>query len=114
MSEHLEFIQSLKLGDQVAVIEGCITEDDSLSKVISVTAKYIQVERYPSLKFDRQTGKQVSKKRTYRYLFCPKTLQIQKDHFSYKERLVDLLDERIITSYKFKRCYSALEEILKD
>lgn len=111
MSEHTEFLESLKAGDKVAIFEGYV-EDNILSEVVSVTTKYIQVERYPSLRFDRQTGKQVSKKRHYRYLFCPKELQSRKDHDSYKEAIVKLLDEHTLTSDKFNRCYAALEEIL--
>lgn len=109
----IEFVKSLKVGDKVAVFEG-YTDDDALSEVVSITAKYIQIERYPSLRFDRQTGKQVSKKRHYRYLYCPEELQIQKDHDSYKEKLVKLLDFSTITEERYEQCRTALEQILKD
>lgn len=109
--DRAEFIKSLKVGDKVATFEGYV-DDNILTEVVSVTAKYIQVQRYPSLRFDRQTGNQISKKRHYRYLFAPNELQNQKEHASYKEDLVKLLDEHTINLDKFNRCYSALEEIL--
>lgn len=115
MSERTEFVESLKVGDKVAVFEGYV-DDSVLSEVVSVTAKHIQVERYPSLRFDRQTGKQISKtgKRAYRYLFCPQELEVQKAHDTYKEKIIFLLDAHTITSDNFDRCYSALQEILDE
>lgn len=111
VTEHAEFIKSLKVGDKVAIFEGYV-DDNVLSEVTSVTTKCIKVQRYPSLQFDRQTGNQISKKRHYRYLYDPKELLIQKEHSKYKDKLVDLLNDATITADKFDRCYSALEEIL--
>lgn len=113
VTEHAEFIKSLKVGDTVAIFEGYV-DDNVLSEVTSVTTKYIKVQRYPSLQFDRQTGNQVSKKRHYRYLYDPKELLIQKEHGKYKDKLVDLLNDATITADKFNKCYSALEKILNE
>jgi hypothetical protein len=116
MSENTEFIENLKVGDKVAIFEGYVDEN-TLSEVVSITTKYIQVERYPSLRFDRQTGKQgltKSGKRAYRYLFCPKELQIEKEHSEYMGKLYVLLDSGTITADKFEKCRVAIEQILKD
>ena len=115
MSERTEFVQNLKIGDAVAIFEGYI-DPDTLSKIVSITPKYIQVERYPSLKFDRQTGNQICKngKRAYRYLFEPEELQIQKEHDAYKEKIVELIDSGTLTAERYEQCRATLEQILKD
>lgn len=117
MRRHTEFFESLKVGDQVAFVEGGLTDDPILSRVVSITSEGIQIELYPGLRFVRHNGNQLPGRgggiRKYR-LASPNEFQIQKEQDTYKENLVKLLDEHTLTPDQFNRCYSTLEEILNE
>lgn len=100
----------------MAVHEGYI-EDDALTEVVAIGTKHIKVLRYPGVKFDRQTGRQIPRDRggrTYRYLFSPAEWQAQANNESYQQRLSDLLRNFTIDSEKFRKCHIALERILSE
>lgn len=72
-SEYIAFLNSLKVGDKIGVYEGR-GEPNVLTKVTSVTVKYIEVAYHPGVKFDRQNGDDlpaIKNCSTYRHLFSP-------------------------------------------
>ena len=75
--------------------------------------KYIRIERYPGLKFDRLSGKQAPSKkgnRTYRYLFSAEAFHKQRAQADYKDNLLTLIDRTTMTKDIYEKCRSVIQK----
>jgi hypothetical protein len=104
-------INTLKVGDEVAVLNGNCVSDFHFSRVVKVTATHIKTD-FSGLLFDRTTGKGVNHR--YRQLVAAEKAREEIARMNRTEKLIVLINQYSLSQEQFEQCEAAFKQVLNN